>query len=111
MTLKYKSPLHAHGLELPTWWRYGPVVIGIASNWIFQPVPAKDKTKVVAFFASNCGTGGADIRLNYVKELMNYIDVDSYGGCLHNKDYKKAGGGHPTQMREKVRAFSKFCEY
>jgi hypothetical protein len=22
----------------------------------------------------------------YVKELMKYIEIDSYGACLHNKD-------------------------
>ena len=26
-------------------------------------------------------------RDRFVAELMKYIDVDSYGGCLHNKDF------------------------
>ena len=29
-------------------------------------------------------TGGAVERLEYVKELMKYIKVDSYGHCLNN---------------------------
>jgi len=31
--------------------------------------------------------------MNYVKELMKYIDVDSYGSCLHNRDFPSEGGG------------------
>jgi Glycosyltransferase family 10 (fucosyltransferase) C-term/Concanavalin A-like lectin/glucanases superfamily len=43
------------------------------------------------FMASNCGGGdtdggGASRRTAYVAELMRYIDVDSYGLCLHNRD-------------------------
>lgn len=38
----------------------------------------------VAFVQSICDTSSG--RNEYVKELMKYIDVDSYGGCLHNKD-------------------------
>lgn len=38
----------------------------------------------VAFVQSICDTSSG--RNEYIKELMKYIDVDSYGGCLHNKD-------------------------
>jgi len=40
--------------------------------------------------ASNCLSGGAKERTEYVKELMNHIHVDSYGECLHNKDHHVA---------------------
>ena len=48
-------------------------------------MPPKDEQKIVAVFISNCGTGGADKRLKYLEELMKYIQVDSFGGCLKNK--------------------------
>ena len=62
---------------------------------------AKDKTKKVAWFVSNCHAGNG--RLEYAKELANYIEVDIYGSCgpfkcsrsnqtkceeLLNRDYK-----------------------
>lgn len=43
----------------------------------------KDKA-LVLFMQSDCDTmSGRD---DYVKELMNYIKVDSYGTCLKNKN-------------------------
>ncbi len=38
-----------------------------------------NKTKAVAWFVSNCGARNG--RLNYAKELANYIQVDIYGAC------------------------------
>lgn len=41
----------------------------------------------IAFVQSICDTmTGRD---NYVQELMNFIQVDAYGKCLHNKDMPK----------------------
>ena len=40
---------------------------------------AKGKTKAVAWFVSNCMTTNG--RMEYVKELQNYITVDIYGDC------------------------------
>ncbi|CAH8448973.1 unnamed protein product [Schistosoma guineensis] len=37
------------------------------------------KTKMIAWFVSNCNGGGP--RMNYAKELMKYIKVDIYGAC------------------------------
>lgn len=39
----------------------------------------------VAAFVSNCKNAGASGRAQYLKELMKYIDVHSYGGCLNNR--------------------------
>ncbi|GAM23346.1 hypothetical protein SAMD00019534_065210 [Acytostelium subglobosum LB1] len=47
--------------------------------------PLKEKKKFAVFVASNCKRGGADKRTAYVKELMKYIQVDSYGKCLMNQ--------------------------
>jgi len=40
---------------------------------------AKNKTKNVAWFVSNCGARNG--RLDYARELAKYIDVDIYGSC------------------------------
>ena len=39
---------------------------------------------LVMYLQSDCGTPSD--RDSYVTELMNYVKVDSYGKCLHNKD-------------------------
>lgn len=39
----------------------------------------------VVWIQTNCQTSNK--REIYVKELMKHIDVDSYGPCLHNKDF------------------------
>ncbi|XP_049868883.1 alpha-(1,3)-fucosyltransferase B-like [Pectinophora gossypiella] len=44
-----------------------------------------DKIAPVIFMSSNCYTFSD--RENYVKELMKYIPVDSYGECLNNKQW------------------------
>ncbi|KAF8782255.1 Fucosyltransferase 11 like protein [Argiope bruennichi] len=56
-----------------------------------KPVPLKLKNKLrkeglapVLYLQSHCNV--ASDRDQYVKHLMNYIPIDSYGKCLHNKD-------------------------
>ena len=39
----------------------------------------------VAVFISNCKNAGGQNRLKYVKEMMEYIPMHSYGGCLGNR--------------------------
>lgn len=55
------------------------------TDWLAPPVPFAKKRGGVAFLASNCHTGGAAERTEYVRQLMKFIPVDSYGACLHNK--------------------------
>lgn len=38
----------------------------------------------VVFLQSDCDTMSG--REDYVRELMKHMKVDSYGGCLHNRD-------------------------
>ena len=45
---------------------------------------ASGKTKQVAWFVSNCG-GARNGRLDYAKELANYIQVDIFGQCGDHK--------------------------
>ncbi|RUS78860.1 hypothetical protein EGW08_013402 [Elysia chlorotica] len=56
---------------------------------VFQPKPLADrpnyyeiaqkKTKTVAWFVSNCNTPSR--RMDYVRQMQPYIDVDIYGAC------------------------------
>ncbi|XP_059083728.1 alpha-(1,3)-fucosyltransferase C-like [Tigriopus californicus] len=48
---------------------------------------AKNKTKLAAWFVSNCNT--AVNREGYVEELKKYISVDIYGRCGHLKCQQK----------------------
>jgi len=57
-------------------------------NFAKSPFPTKEKKKdnrgLAAVFISNCHDKIK--RLQLVKQLMNYIKIDSYGKCMHNKD-------------------------
>ncbi|CAB4035504.1 alpha-(1,3)-fucosyltransferase 11-like [Paramuricea clavata] len=46
------------------------------------PVPLAEKNGLIIAIFSNC----EPVRTRYLAELMKYIKVDSYGGCLRNKD-------------------------
>ena len=48
-----------------------------------KPTPTT-KTKGVALFLSKCNKDKG--RLDFIRELMKYIQVDSYGKCFHNTD-------------------------
>eukprot|EP00656_Telonema_subtile_P002759 TRINITY_DN11262_c0_g1_i2.p1 TRINITY_DN11262_c0_g1~~TRINITY_DN11262_c0_g1_i2.p1 ORF type:complete len:263 (-),score=55.24 TRINITY_DN11262_c0_g1_i2:592-1380(-) len=51
-----------------------------------SPVWPKTKTTApVVWIQSNCDTSSG--REHYVRELQKHIRVDSYGKCLHNKDW------------------------
>ena len=45
------------------------------------PVPFKEKTGLVMAAFSNC----EPVRTEYLKQLMQFVQVDSYGACLKNK--------------------------
>eukprot|EP00455_Lapot_gusevi_P018094 TRINITY_DN1980_c0_g1_i6.p1 TRINITY_DN1980_c0_g1~~TRINITY_DN1980_c0_g1_i6.p1 ORF type:complete len:403 (+),score=11.29 TRINITY_DN1980_c0_g1_i6:147-1355(+) len=52
------------------------------------PVPTSQRQKApVMWVASNCEANNR--RLDYVKELMKYIEIDSYGSCLKNKEWPR----------------------
>ena len=46
------------------------------------PLPFSNKTGGIIAAFSNC----EPVRTAYLKQLMKYVPVDSYGHCLHNKD-------------------------
>lgn len=57
-----------------------------------KPLGVKRVDKFAIFVSDNCAIGGARNRTLYVKELMKYVNIDSYGTCLHNKDFPSGLG-------------------
>ena len=54
---------------------------------LYKPLATllQKKTNHILFLSSNCDT--ADGRDSFVQRFMEFVDVDSIGSCLHNKDY------------------------
>ncbi len=59
---------------------------------VLRPSPYSFRTKdgfgtgvMVALFTSNCKLAGASERLKYLQELMQHIEIHSYGKCLNNR--------------------------
>jgi len=46
------------------------------------PIPFKNKSGLVMAAFSNCER----VRTEYMRQLMKFVQVDSYGSCLHNKN-------------------------
>jgi len=73
-----------------------------------SPISVKEKIKgnkaIAAVFISNCQSKE---RLIYIKELMNYVKIDSYGKCLHNKDERKEDKGK-DQYETKLNIIRKY---
>ncbi|XP_064554193.1 alpha-(1,3)-fucosyltransferase B [Drosophila montana] len=49
-----------------------------------QVIQFNERLASVVFLQTDCNTLSG--REDYVRELMQHIQVDSYGGCLHNRD-------------------------
>ena len=49
----------------------------------FQLKPPTDRHGI-AMFISNCHTNYSQWRYKYIKELMQYVHIDSHGDCMHN---------------------------
>ena len=47
-----------------------------------RPPPSKTARKLAVFISSRC----KEPRTSFVEELMQYMQIDSYGKCLHNAD-------------------------
>lgn len=118
-----KAALHARAEEGPavghmTYAKDSLVQITYMCPWgsktpadLLKPPPAKTKDKLVAYISSNCNGGGAVARTAYVEELMQYIQVDSFGLCLHNANLPEGKGWHDSfgnLMEIKMRAISEY---
>ena len=92
------------------------------------PVPVYYKPKLDPPIAFENKTGGImaafskceRVRTAYLKELMKYIKVDSYGGCVHNKnglakpyrgDFKKAKENLERSYKFVIVFFNQDCDY
>ena len=79
------------------------------------PVPFNEKKGIMATF-SNCER----VRTNYMRELMKYVKVDSYGSCLQNtqglvrrygKDFKNEKTRLTRQYKFSLVFMNQDCEY
>ena len=68
-------------------------------KWATSPPPDPTQRKGIAMFTSNCG---AKWRLDYLDRLAKAVSIDSYGGCLHNKDEPPAADGNKVANLAKI---------
>ncbi len=89
-----ESPMHTQGLQdfrgLINWtatYRRDSTLVTPYAKYVSFPEPrirseinyAENKTKLVAWFVSNCQTSNG--RLDYVRELQRHLTIDIYGEC------------------------------
>ena len=60
-------------------------------KWETSPPSDPTQRRGIAMFTSNCG---ALWRMDYLDRLAKAVSIDSYGGCLHNKDEPPAADGN-----------------
>ena len=81
-----------------------------------SPIAFENKTGGIMAAFSNCER----VRTAYLRELMKYIKVDSYGGCLHNKnglakrysgDFKKIKQNLERSYKFIIVFFNQDCDY
>lgn len=61
--------------------------------------------KLVAFFSDDCDHYKSKA---YIKELMTYIDIDSYGKCLNNKDFDSSYTTHADLLRKEIELYKEY---
>ena len=80
------------------------------------PIPFSNKTGGIMAAFSNCER----VRTEYLRQLIKYVPVDSYGGCLHNKDgltrrYKSDFKGLKSKLQRtykfSITFFNQDCDY
>ena len=88
---------------------------------VAPPVPFKNKTGLIMAALSNCEA----VRTEYMRQLMKFVQIDSYGGCLRNKNdlvgrYGKTSVGEDFRDAKSILArqykftlvfFNQDCEY
>ena len=80
------------------------------------PVPFSNKTGGITAAFSNCER----VRTDYFRQLMKYVPVDSYGGCLHDKnrltpryksDFKALKSKLQRTYEFSITFFNQDCDY
>jgi len=78
-------------------------------NFYKRPLPTNEKGKngrgLAAAFISNCFARNE--RLEFLRELMKYTKIDSFGMCEHNKDIYEEDDGH-TSWNTKMNTIRKY---
>lgn len=83
----------------------GVVGSGLVLPWteLVSPVPFEKKSGFASYIYSNCDTPSK--RDAYTRELMKYVQVDSFGRCLRNKEWpsgmRDAGMSDPNREANK----------
>ena len=73
------------------WFNYLNYIYAFKLQTFYVPLEEKnrliteDKLALVAYVQSSCDTPSG--RDEYVSELMKHVQIDSFGHCLHNKDF------------------------
>ena len=92
-----------------------PIPVNFKPN-LDPPLAFDKKTGGIMAAFTNC----EPVRTAYLKQLMNYIKVDSYGGCLHNKEglIRRYSGDFKTLKQNLQRSykftivfFNEDCDY
>ncbi|XP_068750988.1 alpha-(1,3)-fucosyltransferase 11-like [Montipora capricornis] len=80
------------------------------------PVSFSNKTGLILAAFSNC----EKVRIEYMRQLMKFVTVDSYGGCLRNKhnlvqrygkDYRLAKSELARKYKFTLVFFNQDCDY
>ena len=74
-----------------------------------SPLPVKEKDGLIMAVFSNC----EPVRTEYMRQLMKFVPVDSYGACLKNKNdlvarYSSANGKNFKQLQTELAKKYKF---
>ncbi|KAJ7377013.1 hypothetical protein OS493_031286 [Desmophyllum pertusum] len=74
-----------------------------------SPLPVKEKDGLIMAAFSNC----EPVRTEYMRQLMTFVQVDSYGACLRNKNdlvarYSSANGKNFKQLKTELAKKYKF---
>ncbi|KAJ7326107.1 hypothetical protein OS493_027957 [Desmophyllum pertusum] len=74
-----------------------------------SPLPVKEKDGLIMAVTSNC----EPVRTEYMRQLMKFVQVDSYGACLKNKNdlvarYRSANGKDFKQLKTELAKRYKF---
>jgi len=117
----YGDPGYMHYIDTNfTYYLHSQVPLTFTCLWgggnfsdFLKPPPPKAKDKCVVFMTTNCQSGGAGARTAYAKELMDHMSVDSFGRCLHNKDFPPEMqfpiySDHGASMRNKIWIFTHY---
>jgi hypothetical protein len=60
--------------------------------------------KMVAFLSNDCSHGKSKA---FIKELMNYLKIDSYGTCLNNKAWEHSGN-HAELLKKEIELYREY---